>query len=102
MGTPRQPADGVLVALHDSKRSACWISNIKCAQDSINAARRNHGVPVLVPVVREDLSRRTRGTDGHAGLGGWRMDRDGGGEVVLGRRRSSEVEDAEVGVGGHG
>lgn len=89
------------MALHDRDRTGGGVSDVKRSQDPIHAARGDDSVPVLVPVMGENLGGLTRGAYGRR-LQGRRMDRYGCCKVVLGRGWRSEVEDAEMRVGGYG
>lgn len=98
MGTPGQPAHGILVAVHDGQRPAVRIADVKRSNQPVDAAGGDDGVAVLVPVVCEDFrGRRTRRHG--AGMAGRRVDGDGGGEVVFGGGGHAEVEYAEMRVG---
>lgn len=105
MRAPRQLAHGILVALHERHWPAGRVPDVECAQDAVDATRRDDGIVVLVPVVCEDLGRRAAACHvwvdaGWCAAGG--VDGDGGYEVVLCRGRGAEVVEAEVGVGGDG
>lgn len=104
MRAPRQSPNGVLMPVHQAQRTGCGVANVKGANDAVHAARGHDGVVVLVPVVREDFSGRAAGREARvdAGLGACRVDGDRGHEVVLGRGRGAQVEDAEVRVGRDG
>ncbi len=100
VGAPGDLADGVLVALHEGLGPAVGAANVKGADDAVDAGGRDHGVVVLVPVVREELG--GGGAAAHAAAGWRRVHRHRGHEVVLGGRGRAQVKEAQVGVGGDG
>lgn len=83
MRAPRQPPHGVLVAGHDRERPAGRIAYVECSNHAVDAAGRDDGVAVFVPVVGEDFGGRTAGGDGAAGIAGGCVDGDGGDEMVF-------------------
>lgn len=107
VGTPRQAADGVLVAGKNGGWSAGRVAQVEGADDTVDACRSDDRVAVLVPVVRQNF--RWHGTaEGLACREEWqrgpgplrrRMGRDDGRQVVLGRHWCAQVEDANVRVG---
>lgn len=81
---PRQPPHGVLVSVHERARPAIRIADVECPDHAVDAAGRDDGVAVFVPVVGEDFGGRTTGWDGATGIAGSRVDGDGGDEMVFG------------------
>lgn len=107
VGAPGEPADGVLVPLHDRGRAGGGVADVEGAYDPVDACRGDDAVVVLVPVVGEDLGGGRGGGSGEGLGGGGRRRRGrvhgyGGDEVVLCRGRGAQVVDAEVGVGRDG
>lgn len=100
VGTPRDLADGVLVALHEGQGPAVGAANVKGADDAVDAGRGDDGVVVLVPVVREEL--RGRGAAAHAAAGRRRVHGHRRDQMVLGGRGRAQVKEAQVRVGGDG
>lgn len=101
--TPRQPPHRVLVARQHRQRPARGVAHVESADRAVDAARRDHRVGVLVPVVREDLGGDGAGVGCGAeagGVRGRRVDGDGRGEVVFCGGRGAQVEEADVRVGG--
>lgn len=100
---PRDLADGVLVALHERQGPAVGAANVKRANDAVDAGRRDDGVVVLVPVVREELRWRRAAAHAHAAHARRRrVHGDRRHEVVLGRRRRPQVKQPQVRVGRDG
>lgn len=118
---PGEPADGVLVAGHHGQGAIVGHAQVKGPDDAVDAgggddARGSVGAAgVFVPVVCQDLGglrgrqgllllgvvgggRREQAVAGRRGL----VDGDVGDEVVLGRGREAQVEEAEARVGGDG
>lgn len=84
MRAPSQLPYGVFVALHERQRSAVGIADIERAQQAIDAASSDHGVVVLVPVVREDLRGWAASWSSSAALRRAGVDGDCRNEMVLG------------------
>lgn len=70
--------------MHEGERSAIRITYVECSDHTVDAASRDDGVSVFVPVVGENFGRRTAGRDGAAGMTGSRVDGDSGDEMVFG------------------
>lgn len=92
MGTPCDLAHGVSVTLHYGQWPGVGAANVKGANDTVDAGRRDDGVVVLVPVVGKNLGWRAAAAPSQSGGRGARVDRDGGDEVVFGRRGRAQVE----------
>ena len=113
MRAPGEPADGVLVARHDGQRTAGGIAHVKSADGAVDARGRDHGLVVLVPVVRQNLGGHGAGEGlavaeareagaGHRVGGGRGVHGHDGDEVVFGGHGGAEVVDAQVRVARHG
>lgn len=83
MRAPRQPPHGVLVSGHERERPAVRVANVECSDHAVDAAGRDDGVAVFVPVVGEDFGGRTAGRDGAARIAGSCVDGDSGDEMVF-------------------
>lgn len=70
--------------VHERERSAIRVAYVECSDHTVDAASRDDGVSVFVPVVGEDFGGRAAGWDGAAGMTGSRVDGDSGDKVVLG------------------
>lgn len=80
---PRQSPHGVLMSGHDGEWPAVGVANVKCSDHAVDAAGRDDGVAVFVPVVGEDFGGRAAGGNWAGGIARSCVDGDGGDEMVF-------------------
>lgn len=88
------------MARENGERTGGWGADIEGADHSVHARCRNDRLAILIPVVCEGFGWGDLGWEHGRGLGG-SVEGEGENEVVGGGGWGTQVEEAEVGVGGY-